>query len=138
MAVKKSVTRLQTISAVLTLGSTVFRKPRKYDLTSMFAHWDTFRDALDGRIILNVRLKTNDELQLQDKKLDEQIPVAATSKIEEVTENELGNLHKIRDAITETKKKRERSRNPSDKRDFNIIIKTTSDSINEYDPCCFE
>lgn len=69
--------------------------------------------------MLNERLRTIDELQLQTKKFIEQILAEAkqaTPEMKALTDNEVNYSYKIR-------RPWQRSKNPTDKREFNRIIK---------------
>ena len=123
---------------LLTLGTTVIKKPKKPNLTNKCTDWNKFRETLDDLITLQVRLKTIEELELQSKNFIEQIRAAAkqaTPAVKEVTENEINYPSKIRDLIRERRKARRiwhRTRNQNDKREFNRISNKTRQSINEY------
>ena len=129
---------------LLTLGTTVIKKPKKQNFTNKCTDWNKFREALDDLIILQVRVKTIEELELQLKNFIEHIRAAvrqATPAVKEVTENEINYPSNIRDLIGErrkTRRVRHRTRNKNDKREPNRISNRTRQSINEYNQCCFK
>lgn len=84
---------------------------------------------LDGEIMLSVRLKTVNVLQLQVERLVDQILAAAkqgTPKIKDMKENKVSYCYKTRDVKRKRKKSRRtygQSRISTDKRKFNRIGK---------------
>lgn len=58
------------------ISTTVIQKKRK-TLTSRATNWDSFREELDQRLDLKIRLKTPDEIQAVTKGLIEAIREAA-------------------------------------------------------------
>lgn len=129
---------------LLTVGTSVIKKPKKQNLTNKHTDWNKFREMLSNLITLQIRLKTTEELELQSQKFIEHVRTAAkhaTPVAKEVTENEVNYPNEIRNLIKERRKARRiwhRTRNQNDKREFNRLSNKTKQSIDKYNQCCFE
>lgn len=129
---------------LLTLGTSVIRRTKKLNLTNKHTNWAIFREKLDSRIKLNVKLKTIEDLELEAQRFIKQIHIAAsqaTPVAQERPEQEVNYPSEIRDMIRKRRKARrvwQRTRNPADKRNFNRISNQTNHRIRDFKQTCFE
>ena len=121
---------------VLTISDTVITKQQPPTLTNRLTDWNGFRKQLEQKIMLQVSLKTAEQLDKEAEQFVTDLQQAAWNNTPMLKSKipGLNYLREIREMVTDKRKARRRwqqTRSPEDKRLLNKLCKQLKQAIHE-------
>ena len=132
-------------AVILTLSERIIKKVNKPSLVNKTTDWESFKLELEGKIQLNVQLRTKHQLEIEAEKFNYNIQTTAWNNTREITHGIVGNNYprEIRELVKEKRRARrkwQQTRDPNDKTVLNnksqqlkrVIQKLKEASIASY------